>query len=270
MGDIASSDKCNFLGAGFVQFDVQLGDIDGNLNRLSDGLTQLAPTFEGHPAIVVAPELWATGFAYPLLPELSQLTPELLTELQKIATRHNLHIAGSLVEKANHAESYFNTLYLVSATGVVGSYRKQRLFAPMAEDTFFSAGNCPGPMSTKFGAMASLICYDLRFPELARRQTGEETFLLLIPAQWPMTRLEHWQTLVRARAIENQLFVIAANRCGTDNDPQATEFAGHSMIVAPDGVILAEAGPTASVAGLMIDPSLTDKVRSRFNTATTL
>jgi len=256
------------LGLGFVQFDVRMGDIEGNLARLRDGLEQLAPVFQGHPAMVVAPELWATGFAYDRLPELSRQTSGLLSELQKIAARHGLHIAGSLVERTGDPVRYFNTLYIVSGRGVAGAYRKQRLFAPMAEEGFFSPGNCPGPVTTEIGDIATLVCYDLRFPELARCQIGAGALLLVISAQWPKVRWEHWQTLVRARAIENQIFVIAANRCGTDLEPPVTEFAGHSMIVAPDGAILAEAGNTPDATGLLIDPTLTAAVRSRFNTAT--
>ncbi|HEY5973198.1 MAG TPA: nitrilase-related carbon-nitrogen hydrolase, partial [Geobacteraceae bacterium] len=83
------------------------------------------------------------------------------------------------------------------------------------------------------------ICYDLRFPELARRLAVEGAEILVVPAEWPKPREEHWRTLLRARAIENQLFVVAANCCGIQGK---LDFFGMSLIVGPKGELLAEAG----------------------------
>ena len=116
------------------------------------------------------------------------------------------------------------------------------------------------------GPVAALVCYDLRFPELLREQTGLGADILVIPAQWPAARLGHWRILVQARAIENQMFVVAANRRGTTGD---TVFGGHSMIVAPDGSILLEAGEDEECKGIMLDLEMVSAAKSLFNTALT-
>ncbi|MDH4320132.1 MAG: D-glycero-beta-D-manno-heptose 1-phosphate adenylyltransferase [Desulfobulbaceae bacterium] len=249
------------LGA-FLQFDVALGEIDANLERVAAGLRQLAPA---GPGIVALPELWATGFAYAQLPALSARTPEILAALAKLAGHHRILLAGSLLEAEPTPSGvrYHNTLYLTGPDGVLGSYRKQRLFAPMAEDRHFAPGDQPLPIATPLGVVAPLICYDLRFPELAKGMAGQGASLLIISGQWPLARIENWRTLVQARAIENQMFAIACNRCGTTGD---TVFGGHSMLVGPDGTILAEAGTEAAVAGAALDPALLAATRQRFNT----
>ena len=136
----------------------------------------------------------------------------------------------------------------------------------MQEDAFFTPGKEPRPIQTDLGPIGALVCYDLRFPELLREQTGLGTDLLVIPAQWPATRVSHWRILVQARAIENQMFVVAANRCGATGD---TAFGGHSMIVAPDGSILLEAGEDEECKGIMLDFEMVSAARSLFNTSPT-
>ncbi|MDH5297990.1 MAG: D-glycero-beta-D-manno-heptose 1-phosphate adenylyltransferase [Desulfobulbaceae bacterium] len=249
--------------AGFLQFDVRSGDIDANLARVEEGLARLAPQ---SPGLVVLPELWATGFAYDRLEELSQRTPDILAALTRLAGRHNILLAGSLPEAVDGGDGplyHHNTLYLTGPEGVMGHYRKQHLFAPMAEDRHFSPGTSPHPLATPFGRVAPLICYDLRFPELAKGMAGQGASILVVSAQWPALRSEHWQTLVRARAMENQMFAIACNRCGTTGD---TTFAGQSLIVAPDGTILAKGGTGEEARGVALDPSMLAEVRGRFNT----
>jgi predicted amidohydrolase len=133
----------------------------------------------------------------------------------------------------------------------------------MAEDTFFTPGNNSSPVQTSLGPVAALVCYDLRYPELLREQAGLGANLLVVPAQWPAARVNHWRILVQARAIENQMFVVAANRCGTTDE---TAFGGHSMIVGPDGSILLEAGDKEEYRGTMLNPAMVAAARSLFST----
>jgi predicted amidohydrolase len=250
------------LFAGFLQFDVQSGKIEENLSRVRVGLAKIAESHKQiSPGIIVLPELWATGFAYEKLPELSEKIPGLLENLQVLSAKYNVHIAGSLPEYTEN--SYHNTLFISGPKGIAGLYRKQRLFSPMAEDTFFIPGSNPSPVQTSLGLVAGLVCYDLRFPELLREQTAQGASLLVVPAQWPAARVEHWRILVQARAIENQMFVIATNRCGTTGD---TAFGGHSMIVAPDGSILLEAGIDEEFKGTNLDLEMVTASRSLFST----
>ena len=248
---------------GYLQFDVHTGDVGANLDQVKNGLANLSP--EG-PGFVILPELWAAGFDYPALAEQAAQTGELLLELQKLADRYQVCLAGSLPESAKSAqgEFFYNTLYVVGPQGVMGMYRKQNMFAPLAEDRYFTPGSSPCPMQTDSGPVAGLICYDLRFPELARHQVKHGAKLLLISAQWPAVRIDHWQALLKARAIENQIYIAACNRCGTSGN---TKFGGHSMIVGPDGQVLSLAAEKEETGGLRIDPGLVTEIRSRFNTA---
>lgn len=247
---------------GYLQFDVQLGDIENNLAKVKQGLKNLAPN---KPGIIVLPELWATGFDYKHLTGLALKTPKLLETIQELAAKYGVYLAGSLPEVVltEIGTSVFNTLYIIGHDGAMGSYRKQQLFAPMQEDKHFTSGDDPQPIVTPLGCLAALVCYDLRFPGLTQSQAAQGAGILLVSAQWPAVRTDHWRTLICARAIENQMFVVACNRCGvTDN----ITFAGHSMIVAPDGSVLAEAEESEEEVFKEIDPSLIDKARDRFNT----
>jgi len=250
------------LFAGFLQFDVKSGNIESNLSRVEEGLAEIAASNDQiSPGIIVLPELWATGFAYAQLPELAEQTPDLLESLKKLAAAHEIIIAGSLPEK--NSTKYYNTLFFTGPTGLLGVYRKQKLFSPMEEDNFFSPGDEIASVTTSLGMVAGLVCYDLRFPELLRQQTAFGADLLAISAQWPAARIDHWRILVQARAIENQMYVIAANRCGITGD---TLFGGHSMIVGPNGTILCEAGEDEEWGGVSLDHGLLNTVRSHFST----
>lgn len=257
---MANTESHLFTDLGFVQFDVRAGDLEANRKSVHGALTNLADTASG-PALVVLPELWSTGFDYQAIPGLARETPHLLGEIQDLARRTGFVLAGSLAEEDQGR--FYNTLYVTGPTGLAGKYRKQHLFPPMDEDRFFTPGAGYGPIDTPYGRLAGLICYDLRFPELARNQVNRKTRYLVIPAQWPLVRVDHWLALIRARAIENQLFVIAANRCGITEE---TEFAGHSTIIAPDGTILHQAGTTPEEVLIQADPTLVDTVRTRFTT----
>lgn len=247
--------------AAYLQFDVIQGDIEKNRQRLSELLEELAPPTG---TVVVLPELWATGFSYGQLPELARRTPELLAYLTKEAECHGILLAGSLPENEASGTRIFNTLFVSGPQGFVGSYRKQHLFGPMQEDRHFSPGNSPQSIVSPFGLLASLVCFDLRFPELTRLQATQGAQLLLVSAQWPAARTPHWRTLLKARAIENQLFVVACNRCG---ETDGTRFGGHSMIIGPDGTILKEAQENTEVGITSLENGQPAQLRAYFNTA---
>ncbi len=248
--------------AGFLQFDVKLADPAANLATVRAGLARLAPS---GPGIIVLPELWSCGFAYERLQHFALQTVEVLGELQRLAGQYGIYLAGSLSEEVltEVGSVIYNTLYIVGPDGVVGSIRKQQLFAPMDEDRYFTPGENPQPMETGLGPVAGLVCYDLRFPELAKSQAGMGAGLLVVSGQWPAARREQWRTLAMARAIENQIFVVACNRCGVTGK---TEFGGHSLVIGPDGTVLAEGGAEPDTAWVGIDPAKMQELRQRFNT----
>ena len=134
----------------------------------------------------------------------------------------------------------YNTAYVVDRDGtIVDAYRKVHLFSPTGEHRHFKPGRRAVVAETSLGPIGLIICYDLRFPELCRSLTFKGARIVIVTAQWPAIRVTHWHTLLVARAIENQLFVLGANRCGEDGD---LVFGGHSRIVSPYGEILARAG----------------------------
>lgn len=247
-----------FQTAGFLQLSVTPGDIATNLAGFWEHLARLAP-----PAgtLLVLPEMWASGFVYEQLDALSGETPALLLCLQESAARYGIVLAGSMIERLGPA-AYANTLYVVGEKGVLGSYRKQQPFRRWREDQYFQAGLAPAPILTGFGSLGGLVCYDLRFPDLARHHCQRGADLLLCAAMWPAGRIGHWRTLLQARAIENQTMIIGCNAVGFYGE---TALGGHSLIVSADGEILVEASELACGRSLSLDWAVQAEVRSRFN-----
>ena len=225
-----------FSAVAFVQFVIEPGRPEHNLQTVVGLLAQNPPSAK---TLLVLPELWATGFDYSRTKELAAQTPDLLEQLRVLAARYTVFFAGSLAELDSDGGLPYNTLFLVGPSGVAGRLSKQYLFSAWKEDNYYKAGQDCVPMETEWGPVGGLVCYDLRFPEVAREQAFSGVGLLLVSAQWPLARLDHWQVLLRARAIENQVYVVAANGCGISGEQ---ELAGHSMVVAPDGTVLQEAG----------------------------
>jgi len=253
--------KSCFSQAVSFQFEVQSGALEANLRTVQNFFAQRH--WEAG-TLVVLPELWATGFAYSHCRQLAAHTSSLLLELQKLAAESGAVIAGSLLELSVEGEDKpWNTLFIVDENGVVGRYRKQHLFGFWNEERFFSAGKCPLPIATTGGIIGPLVCYDLRFPVLARQYAFLGARLLIVAAQWPQSRLEDWRLLLRARALENQTVVVACNSCGRGGD---IEFAGHSMVVGPDGTILAEAGTKKEIVACALPFTAVDELRTRFCT----
>ena len=129
------------------------------------------------------------------------------------------------------------------------------------ERQLLTAGSQTSEVLTSYGVAGMATCYDLRFPEQFRRMVSRSAEMFLVCAAWPKARIEDWELLCRARALENQSFLLACNTCGTCG---GTEGGGHSMIVSPEGKILAQAGETEQVLVADIDLSETANLRARF------
>jgi len=192
------------------------------------------------PDVIVLPELWSTGYALDRAAELASPEGSLdAAFLGALACELGVSFAGGSV-LASRGGRVFNRAQVIDREGRhFAGYDKIHLFRLMDEDRYLSAG--AAPLWFELGGMrcSSVICYDIRFCELPRRLAVGGAELLFVSAEWPIPRVEHWRTLLRARAIENQMFVAACNRCGVTD---GTEFAGRSALIAPDGTVLAEAG----------------------------
>lgn len=217
-----------------IQFNVTQGDVDANLTYVREALHRVAAQGVN---LAVLPEMWSSGFAYRDLNRLALRTEEIVAELLELSARLKLVIVGSMPEP--HGDKVFNTVYVIDNGKLAGKYRKIHLFSLLGEDRAFSGGDSWLLAETSIGMVGVIICYDLRFPELTRRLAVEGAQVICVPAQWPKPRQEHWRTLLRARAIENQLFVVACNTCGTVGK---LDFFGMSMIIDPKGDLLAEGG----------------------------
>jgi len=220
-----------------AQIECSLGDLDANVRKFRDFSGRAS---EHGVALIVFPELADTGYSMPIIQARAQpWTTGVVPELQKIASEFSIAIICGVSERTDAA--IYNSQVFIDANGkLVGSYRKTHLFSgsPNPEDACFAPGNelTSFPFGDGFRLGLS-ICYDLRFPEVYRIlavERGANVFIL--SSAWPFPRLEHFQTLVRARAIENQSYIISSNRVGTD---EGVTCCGASAIIDPYGVTLA-------------------------------
>lgn len=240
--------------AGAVQFNIVNGDINGNLDTAFFHLTKLA---DQGADIAVLPELFSCGFDNENIGIHARRTPETLEKMTKFARATSMALAGTLPQAEGN--QVFNTLYFIDRDGdIKGAYQKLHLFRLTLEHQFYTQGNRACVIETSFGPVGLMVCYDLRFPELARQLFLDGARLFIVSAQWPTPRKTHWQTLIRARAIENQSYFICSNRTGTDGD---LEFPGCSSIVDPLGEVVAEAGDDARGIMAKIDMEAVDRAR---------
>ena len=243
-----------------VQMDVRRADRAANRETVRRMVAE-AVHGNGAPDVFVLPELWSTGYALERAGELaSPMGEDDAAFLGGLAVQYGVSFAGGSVLSAREGRVY-NRAQVIDREGrYIAGYDKIHLFRLMEEDRYLSPGE--GVLSFTLGGMrcASVICYDIRFCELSRRLAVEGAELLFVSAEWPLARHEHWETLLRARAVENQMYVAACNRCGTTGEET---FAGRSMIIAPDGEVLARAGEREEAICASVEPSFVREVRSR-------
>ncbi len=214
--------------------------------------------------LIVLPELWRVGFSnFAQYGEAAEpLQGETQLRLAWWARKLNAHIVtGSFIEK--QAQRLYNTTMLLDNNGTcMGSYRKIHLFGyDSQEQQLLTAGDTTSEIRTPYGVFGLATCYDLRFPEQFRRMVSQGTQAFLICAAWPKVRIEDWKLFCRARALENQSFLLACNTCGTWN---GEEGGGHSVIVSPEGRILAQAGEAEELLLADIDLQEVEHFRARF------
>ena len=238
-----------------IQFNVKQGDVDANLAYVRTALKRVA---DQGAELVVLPEMWSSGFAYKQLNELALRTATIVDELLELSSQLKLVICGSMPEP--NGDKVFNTASVIDNGRLAGIYRKIHLFSLLGEDRAFSGGDQWLLADTSIGKIGVIICYDLRFPEISRRLALAGAQVICVPAQWPKPREEHWRTLLRARAIENQLFVVSANTCGLVGK---LDFFGMSMIINPKGEALAEAGEEEREIMAILDMRVMDDWRAQ-------
>ncbi len=219
--------------------------------------------------MVVLPELWPIGaFAIDLMVAHAEpLDGPLCQAMGRVASSTGTWLfGGSIPEVAVDAEGgvrYFNTQVVFDPSGaLVASYRKVHLFGfNGGETTVMSSGEQVEVLDGPLGRIGLATCYDLRFPELFRALVDRGAEVFVLPAGWPERRLAHWQVLARARAIEDQAYVLACNEAGTHG---GVPIGGGSLVIDPQGEVLAEAGAGEEVLSVSIDPDRVAAWRGAF------
>lgn len=243
-----------------AQMQVTLGDLNRNTNQMQKMVAEAARRKSN---LLVFPELFATGYILKEAKERADdLNKGMFTEISNLATKGNLAITGSILEK--RGLEVMNSMPFFAPNGrMLGVYRKMHLFRLFEEDKYLAPGQSPLVLDLPWGTTGLAICYDLRFPEMFRRYAiKEDAKMVIITAEWPLARMAHWRALLVARAIENQCFIVACNAAGESGD---TVMGGHSMIIDPWGRIVVEAGEKPQIITADIDLDEVDIARGKLH-----
>ncbi|MCC6148287.1 MAG: carbon-nitrogen family hydrolase [Anaerolineaceae bacterium] len=216
-----------------AQMNIKQGDVKANFSSV---LTSIAEAAASDSELLLLPELWSSGYDLANRSKYHRKNQHILPELLKAAQKHRLWIGGSWIEE-DHGD-FFNTFVLINSRGEIAcKYSKVHLFGLMDEPQWFKGGRSMQVADFPWGKMGMAICYDLRFPELFRSYGLEGIPATILVAQWPARRINHWETLLKARAIENQMYMIAVNSVGQIG---GEIFGGKSMVINPWGETLVE------------------------------
>lgn len=244
--------------ASCAQIDLEVGDVAANVRKLRDYALRAR---DAGCEMIVFPEMSDTTCDMAAARQYGgSWNGGAFAELREIARDASLCIVCGLSER--DGDRLYNAVAVIDANGeLVARYRKTHLITtePFSEDRVFT----PGDSLTMFDlggiTFGVMVCYDLRFPEVARHYATRGASAIVMPSAWPLSRIAHWRTLVAARAIENQLYMACANRTGTDNGVQ---FGGASCIVDPWGEMVATGSESdeQTVTG-SIDPQRVREIR---------
>lgn len=239
-----------------VQMDIAFGEPEKNLTAIEKYIEEAS---NAQVDVIIFPEMWNTGYALDKLDSLADregsITRKLLSQLAK---KHQVNIVGGSVA-TKRGDKYFNTMYIVDRNGkIVAAYDKAHLFKLMDEHVYLNEGQSMNVFELDGITCGGVICYDLRFPEWIRTHTLNGAKIMFIPAEWPKQRIDHWQLLLQARAIENQCFIVAVNRVGKDPN---NEFNGHSMVIAPWGELLISNQTAEGILYAELDLEEVERVR---------
>lgn len=207
-----------------------------NHAKIQAMLEQAAPPAN---ALVVLPEMFATGFSMNVGAISDDASRETQNFLARMATDYRVFVLGGVVTTGPDNKGR-NECVVYSPAGVeIARYCKLHPFALGGEAEHYAAGAHVQPFRLNEFTVAPFICYDLRFPEIFRTAVQRKANLFTVIASWPVARADHWTSLLKARAIENQAYVVGVNRCG--DDPQLS-YRGESVIFDPHGRVVIEAG----------------------------
>ena len=215
--------------------------------------------------VLVLPEMFTTGFSMNASTLAEPMNFHTTKWMQNMAAKTNALILGSVIIKEGN--NFFNRLIWMQPDGVCNTYDKRHLFRMAEEEKVYTSGNSLLVGEWRGWRICPLVCYDLRFPVWSRNQFNKQTKelgydLLVYVANWPAARSLHWQTLLKARAIENLSFVVGVNRVGADG--KGILYDGHSAIISPKGETLLESVDKESIETLELNKQELTDWRAKF------
>jgi predicted amidohydrolase len=240
-----------------IQHDIVWERPDENFARLAPMIERAAA--EG-AVLVVLTEMYATGFSMKTDRIAEPVDGPSARFLVEQARAHGVWLCATVPERVGEDNLPFNQLVLAAPDGTTRRYAKIHPFTYGNEHRHYSAGDHFLSVDIDGTRCAFFVCYDLRFAD-EFWSLAETTDCYVVPANWPAARREHWMALLRARAIENQAYVVGVNRVG---DGGKLEYSGDSMIVDPFGEIVAQAGDVETVIAADVDPKRVATVRSEY------
>ncbi|MEO8109992.1 MAG: amidohydrolase [Ginsengibacter sp.] len=245
-----------------IQPNLHWEDKKANLEMLSEKIDSIKEKTE----VVILPEMFSTGFS--MKPEIlaEKMNGDTIGWMKKITAEKKIILTGSIMIEDPSIEAqdskYYNRLIWMLPNGEYGIYDKRHLFAYGDEHSHFSPGNKRLIASVKGWKINLQVCYDLRFPVWARQGAEKEYDVLIYVANWPQKRSVAWKTLLQARAIENQCYVIGVNRVGEDGN--GINYSGDSMIVDSLGEILYQKNNEEDIFTYTLKKEKIDDVRDKF------
>lgn len=246
------------LKIGLIQLNIVTNEKQTNLARAETFIRQAAGA---GCDLVMLPELFDTGFSAQIV--MSALAePATATVLATLARTYHINLVAGYAEGMAGNEKIANIAAVYDRNGqVLATYTKIHPFSFAREDRYFLPGTRLVTCAIAGVSASVFICYDLRFPEVFRLIAGEVAIILIV-ANWPTSRQDHWCTLLKARAIENQCFVIGVNRTGVDQN--GLHFPGASQIIDPFGQIICTGDETSELVMAEIDVAEVTRIRKTF------
>lgn len=246
------------LSCTLIQTDLQWEDPAANRLMLEKKVRAITDKAE----LVILPEMFTTGFSMHPRRLAETMEGETVQWMRQLAAERKIILTGSVIITENG--HFYNRLLWVLPNGQTGHYDKRHRFAYAGEDAEYTAGNRRMIARVNGWRINVQVCYDLRFPVWARQQPGEtpEYDILLYVANWPERRIHAWKSLLTARAIENQCYVLGVNRVG--NDGNGIYHSGDSLVIDPLGQTLYQKTGEEDIHTIQLDPSRLEKVREQY------
>ena len=239
-----------------IQFDIRWNDETANHEQLKPLVEEAA---KGGARLVVLPEMFNSGFSFLSGATASKANETGVDFLREMSLRHSIALCGSLPEQHGN-DRPFNTLYVADRGEIIGQYQKLHLFSFGGEPEKYQGGNKLLTLKIDDIRFSFFVCYDLRFP-VPFEILGSKTDAFIVVANWPAPRAYHWRSLLVARAIEQQAYVIGVNRIGTGGELQ---YSGDSICLEPRGQVICDANSKPGVFFTDIDKETVSSYREGF------